>query len=165
MEQIFSFSEPLPVTGDRRDLDHGVVRSTELLEALDTEGVDQPGVERRFPAATGAPHVPEVLWRHHTRWGERGGRRRRRPVVNQSRIGELAEHPCHAPDHLLGKVVGSFRDVVSHVSTQVISQAYHSWCCSLPFLFINTTRTNELRIDFKSSCQKKEFVWNLTEST
>ena len=53
--------------GNRRDLNHGAVRSTELLEALDTEGVDEPGVERRFPAATGAPHVPEVLWRHHTR--------------------------------------------------------------------------------------------------
>jgi hypothetical protein len=58
-------------------------------------------------------------------------------MVNQRRISKLAIHSCHAPDHLLRKVVGGFRDVVSYIGSQIVSQAYHSGCSSISFLLIH----------------------------
>jgi hypothetical protein len=39
-------------------------------------------------------------------------------MVNQRRISKFAIHSCHVPDHLLRKVVGSFRDVVSYIGSR-----------------------------------------------
>jgi hypothetical protein len=45
-------------------------------------------------------------------------------MVNQRRISKLAIHSCHAPDHLLRKDVGSFRDVASVDVSYAIPQAH-----------------------------------------
>jgi hypothetical protein len=74
LEQVLGFFQPPTVPANHRNLNHCVVRSTELLQTIDMERVYQTGVQSRLSPVFGTPHVPHILRRD---CASRGERRRR----------------------------------------------------------------------------------------